>query len=336
MLSENSRGLLVFCDELSGLVGSFDAYKAQGVKKDRAAMLELHNGGPRRVDRKSSGNTLVPNWGVSLMGGIQPDKLQAMASGLVDDGFLQRALLYEGRQTGKRLDRLPDAAALEAYRVLIGRLAAINEMSSPGCVVMHEDAHQHRERVDMLVEAFKSMPTTPAALKQHFSKWPGLFARLVLTLHAVETVDAVGGVGAVVSEGTAKRAADLMLCFFLPNALTIYQQFFGGSNPRADHARWVGDHILAHGLASITARDVCRAYGKLSKDEKALKLTMADLQAANWLGEPDYSHRGSVRWAVNPGVHAIFAERARVEGHRREAVKRKILESREVIKQALN
>lgn len=57
-LKDNPRGMLVSCDELSGLIGSFDAYK-NGAKKDRPAMLESWNGQPRVIDRVERGRTVV-------------------------------------------------------------------------------------------------------------------------------------------------------------------------------------------------------------------------------------------------------------------------------------
>jgi hypothetical protein len=79
VLAENECGVLMVFDELASLFGGFDAYRSNGAHKDRTAALELWNGDYKAVDRVK-GSIAVPNWGASIIGGIQPDKLREMAA----------------------------------------------------------------------------------------------------------------------------------------------------------------------------------------------------------------------------------------------------------------
>src|SRR5205814_6119202 len=95
ILCDNPRGLLLELDEIMQLFGGFDAYKSGGVKKDRAAVLQLWNGGFRAHDRVNSKDEpiAVPNWAATILGGIQHTKLDQIGPKLVDDGLLQRFLI---------------------------------------------------------------------------------------------------------------------------------------------------------------------------------------------------------------------------------------------------
>jgi Protein of unknown function (DUF3987)/RepB DNA-primase N-terminal domain len=95
LLEENPRGLLLARDELSGWLGSFDAYKsAKGC--DAATWLQFHRAGDLIVDRKSGSNKLifVPNAAVSICGTIQPSTFQkAIGAEHFNNGLAARLLL---------------------------------------------------------------------------------------------------------------------------------------------------------------------------------------------------------------------------------------------------
>jgi hypothetical protein len=277
---------------------------------------------------------VVPNWGVSLVGGIQPEKLQALVSGsgLADDGLLQRMMLYTGRQLGKRLDRKPDEAAAALYEKLIERATELKS-NLDLTVTLEPDAQPHRERVWTLVEAFKVMPWAPAPLKEHLSKWPGLFARLLLVLHAAECLAGGDEVGPVVSEKTAKQAADLMVSFFLPHALSAYRQFFGSkTSKRLSDPQWVAGFLLSKERSTVTRRDVKRSYRALVKDDRGADQILHDLELAGWLRKDDNARLDSSGWLVNPKIYRAFPTRAKLEAERRQQVKEEIQKGAKIIK----
>ena len=98
VFEHDPRGVIVFNDEISGLIRGLDQYKGKG--NDRQHYLELFNCGVWKVDRKT-GVKFIKNTGASIIGGIQPKTMTKVFSGdFFDDGFLARFLLLneENRQ----------------------------------------------------------------------------------------------------------------------------------------------------------------------------------------------------------------------------------------------
>jgi DNA primase len=73
LLNENPNGLLLFRDELVGLLTTWEK---QGRESDRAFFLEAWNGdGSHTTDRIGRGTIFTENLCISVFGGIQPSKL---------------------------------------------------------------------------------------------------------------------------------------------------------------------------------------------------------------------------------------------------------------------
>lgn len=93
LLMENPQGLLLYRDELSGWLYSFEK---NGHENDREFYLECWGGkGDYDVDRIGRGSLLVPPLCLSIFGTIQPGPLSkyirnAVQGGLNDNGFIQR------------------------------------------------------------------------------------------------------------------------------------------------------------------------------------------------------------------------------------------------------
>ena len=336
VLAGNPRGILLIRDELMGWIGSFDAYHGNGVGKDRTAALELANGGPRQIDRvRQGGSVRVPNWGASVLGGVQPDRLREAAPKLLTDGLLQRILLWNAKTLGRGVDRVPDRAAIGAYAATLDRLLDI-DIGTAQPVTLSADAQVYRLEVEQVAEAMAALPTTATALCDHLGKWPGIFARLLLVIHAIEYASIAGAAPSVfdslapeVSGGTARRARDLMLGFFLPSAERIYGDFFRSTDVDGSHARWIAGYILTRKLASVSAREIKRAYREVRSvaDDGAIDRAMGVLRRARWVSDEQVEKKGSRIWPVNQIVHVRFTERAAAETLRREAERRKIDEA---------
>ena len=76
----NPRGMLAVQDEVSGWFGGMDKYNAggKGAAKDRGFWLQCWNGGDYSVDRISRGAFIVPNIGLSVLGGVQPSVIRKL------------------------------------------------------------------------------------------------------------------------------------------------------------------------------------------------------------------------------------------------------------------
>ena len=110
LLSDNPRGLLIYRDELIGLLSSWDQ---EGRESDRTFFLEAWNGyGSLTSDRIGRGTVHTENLCVSIFGNTQPAKLirylyQAIR-GADNDGLLQRfqLLIYPDPQRSTKLTHL--------------------------------------------------------------------------------------------------------------------------------------------------------------------------------------------------------------------------------------
>ncbi len=80
LLAANPKGLLFHRDELAGWFGAFDRYAGAGA--ERAMWIEAFGGREYIVDRvKNDGEPIrVPHLSISVLGGLQPDRLAAMPS----------------------------------------------------------------------------------------------------------------------------------------------------------------------------------------------------------------------------------------------------------------
>jgi hypothetical protein len=328
ILADNPRGVLVVYNELMGLIGGFDAYKNNGVKKDRAAALELFDGGSRNRDLVRD-TIWVPNWSACIVGGIQTDKLTKIAPSLGDDGLLQRFLLFEVSTVGMGEDRKPDMDAIGAYDWLVHQLAHLRWDSGP--IVLSSEAQEYRQELQRIVFALKEDKSLPAAFRGHASKMHGIFARLLLTLHLIETPHRRTDLMAVVSEATAKRARDLMVKYFIPQSLNLYRRFFAADG--VSDAQWIAGHVLAHKYERVSERDLYRADKKFEHDRSRLRRAIDTLVEYNWL-EPIPPRRPGDKpnaWQVNSLVHRQFAERADQERCERQAEQRKAAERHKII-----
>ncbi|MCB1689390.1 MAG: DUF3987 domain-containing protein, partial [Halioglobus sp.] len=240
------RGILSYQDELSGWLQGMDAYK-NGGGKDRAAWLEAYNGGPRSIDRVGRGSTFVENWSACVVGGIQPEVVQAYAKTTNHDGMLQRFLLVQAGEAREGVDRSPDMAAKEAYSALMEHLAALVPW---GVVTLSEDAHKAREALDAkLIKATRSSGNK--FLAAALGKWNGTFARLLLTFHCIEMASAkIHPAEVPVSGDTATRVANLLWQALLPHAVLFYQ----GLDPTEDRGRDLAALILARGWERFTVK----------------------------------------------------------------------------------
>lgn len=326
VLKDNGRGVLCIQDELSGWFGAMDAYsggKAGG--KDRAHWLEAYNGGGRVVDRVMRGTLKIPNWSVSMIGGIQPDAIRRLSQNMTEDGLMQRFMIIIGSNIHEQ-DRPEDTEATEAFASLVDGLYSVQPTSDH--VTLSEQAHQVRESLNAYTEELIAYPALPGGLKSHLGKWSGLFARLTLLFHAIECLGrSVYPTTVQVSGDTAAKVDRLMREFLLPHSLAYYTDILGEASD-LEHARWIAGHILSKRLQLVTLRDILQAYKQWrGLDEWRRVRIMQTLEDMGWLTPIDderRSRRGAHTWAVNTRVHTIFATKAQTEAETRERVRQTI------------
>jgi hypothetical protein len=326
-LCENPEGLLYHADELAGWLAGMDAYRAKG-GKDRAFWLQAKEGGDFTVNRKLSERICVENCAISVLGGIQPDKIRALKLGMSDDGLLQRFTPIIIHRSGNGADIAPDTATGER---LANAASAIADAANGTlfCFSPEADAELHA------VEAFKAKeiarPDASPTLRQWLDKMPNEFGRLSLVFHFIDHYGAAGAGGgtipAIIGHDTAALARRYLTEFVYSHALTFYLKDLGAST-MDEHALWIAGFVLARGLPAISSRDIYRVYPALKSPEKRslIVATMRVLEMHDWVKPAGLDRHGvENRWTVNPAVHdGRFAEIAATERSRRDGVQERI------------
>ncbi|WP_162244719.1 DUF3987 domain-containing protein [Aureimonas sp. Leaf454] len=323
MLRDSPDGVLCLQDELSGWFGSMEKYASgKGSAKDRGFWLQSFNGGSHVVSRVGRGNFHIDNLSISLLGGIQPEPIRKIAADMQDDGLLQRLFPIVMGTASVGTDA-PAPPVVAEYAALVRRLNAI-EKPKAGMVEVplrfDEGGQAIRAELEVKHQALAAAwQDVNLKLSAHFGKYDGLFARLCVLWHCVESAGARPA--SVVEEDTARRVAAFLHDFLRPHAIAFYTGILGLSdNPDALLA--TAGYILSRGLETVTARDVCRGdrimrLGKTQAAERALE----QLDALGWVVPIPTLRRDSTAYNVVPRVHTLFAERAAEEERRRSEVR---------------
>ncbi len=196
ILAANPRGLLVYRDEFSGWLGSFDRYAGKGkASGDSSNWLSMHTGESITVDRKTgTPRTIhVPQAAVCITGGIQPGILQrAMGAEHRESGLLARLLLaypprITKRWTEDQIDAESEADLVRLFDRLYELQPVVNDdgETRPGLVRLSAGAHaiwtayydaHAKEQADLsgdLSAAWSKLEEYAArlALVIHFTRW---------------------------------------------------------------------------------------------------------------------------------------------------------------------
>jgi Protein of unknown function (DUF3987) len=271
VLSKNPNGVLVFRDELTGLLRTLDR---EGQEGSRAFFLEAWNGTGRfTYDRIARGTIEIEACCVSVFGGIQPGPLAAYMSGAMyggggDDGLLQRFQVMVWPDIDREwhnVDRQPFCDARRKAAQTFNRLANIDAAAI--CATVHEDAAIPYLRFDpdaqsvfdewrLDLEGKVRSGNEHAAIEAHLSKYRSLIPSLALILHLAE-----GGTGPVPVPCIVRAAA--WGEYLESHARRVYSMAVAPAvtSARALAARIKAGELKVAGEAvdTFTARDVYRS-----------------------------------------------------------------------------
>lgn len=200
VLSANPNGVLVFQDELSGMLRRLDA---DGQEAARAFYLEGWDGKQSYTfDRLERGTIKIPRLCFSLLGGLQPTKLReylrsALNGGAGDDGLAQRfqLLVYPDiKKNWVQIDRLPDMEAALQVDSIFDRLFSIDPIMI-GAKITHDggipvlkfndEAQKVFNKWWALLENSLRAGERHPALESHLSKYRKLIPALALLDHLI-------------------------------------------------------------------------------------------------------------------------------------------------------
>ncbi len=276
LLVENPWGLLVYRDELHGLLCSMDR---QGQEGARGFYLTGYDGNQgHAVARIGRGRSYVPRVCMAMLGGIQPGKVQsyvreAVNGGAGDDGLLQRfglAVWPDVDREFRLVDRWPDTPAKQAAWAVFERL---NQLQ-PATDDEPQEWRFSPEAQSIFYEWLVPFETgirgddLHPALVSHLAKWRKLIPALALIFALVDTPDS----GGVIHERELVRAL-------------AWSDYLRTHAERLYAAALVPETTGAHALlAKIRAGKLCDGDGVLWKS-----FTPRLVAVKHWagLGTPD-------------------------------------------------
>jgi hypothetical protein len=200
LMNENPNGLLLFRDELTGLLASWER---AGREEDRTFYLSAWNGNVGdRSDRISREGKPVKNVCLSLFGGIQPAKLLGYlqaATSYDNDGFVQRlqVAVFPDRPQWEYTDELPDKEAKDRAFTLIRDVANADltqygyqaDEYNPFAYTRFDEAGQAVFRQWLTELENEIIPHESGLLEEHFAKYGSLMPSLALIFHVVNCID---------------------------------------------------------------------------------------------------------------------------------------------------
>ena len=312
LLVHNPQGMLVYRDELIGLLASWEK---EGKEGDKAFYLEGWNGTASfNIDRIGRGSLHIKNLCISVFGGIQPELLERYLAGITssldNDGRIQRfqVMVYPNAVAWEWRDRFPVKGAREAVRDLFDRLAVFDPVqdgaapSDDFVKLPHycfDDAAQ-----DIFVEWCTELHTVHIAneqnplMQQHFGKFEKLFCSIALILHLAE-----GSTGPVNANSALRAAA---WCEYLSgHARRIYGLVEAA---KVTTARMVSRRLTEGKLDDgFTVRDMVRKQWSGVTTTMQAETALAILEENGHVQSQDGINLGrpTVRYYVNPHINKV-------------------------------
>ena len=313
LLNENPNGVLLFRDELVGLLKSLDKDGQEGA---RTFYLESWNGNGRYTyDRIIRGTLDIEAAIVSIIGAIQPGPLQAylrdaVRGGSGDDGLMQRfqlAVWPDVSAVWRNVDRWPDSDAKNAAWAVFQRLdqqtaddfGAERDQSDaseiPFLRLSPTSAQQQfddwREPLEKRLRSGQDHP----AIESHLGKYRSLVPSLALLIHLADTRGGLIG-------GESLDKAIGWATYLESHARRLYG---AAVKPDISAAKALAQKIVAGELGEQFAlRDVYRnGWSGLSTSEEAQKAADV-LIDFDWIRRERFSTatKSGTRHFINPKV----------------------------------
>jgi hypothetical protein len=317
LMDGNSRGILLFRDELSGWFASFNQYRTGA---DRQFFLECHSGLAHYKDRKA-GSIYINELYLSICGGLQPDVVKKVLSGGDIDGMAARfsLLVWPDRREFEFVDRRPDLKARRTSESVMQRLVELDPEGffgpdRPGVVRalrFDDEAQQvfvqwytnNQQRLHELHRRKESR-----GFLAHLGKYPGLFARLAIVHHLMRYALDETGSPTLVDASTALAVESFIDKYLEPHARRIYRHL--GGDPARQGAQGVAQWLFENpAITQFTARDIRRKDWSGLTSQAAVNDALDYLDnVAGWVRCADtapgpHGGRPTTKYFVNPLIH---------------------------------
>jgi len=307
-LKGQQKGLLMTRDELAGWFASFDRYS--GSKGgDRALWLEAFGGRSYVVDRvKNGGEALhIPSLGISVIGGMQPDKLESCLLKGDDDGLSSRFLYFCPRPAQRqRPMHSTDQRLFERWmRKLDALVHDVDENGKP----MPRHIPLSEAGVDVFHPWWQGLlkrDTDNARMNGWWGKAQGKASRLALVLEYLEWAVSSDAMEPLeVTADTMEKAISFMDAYAGPMAEIAHG---AASRSEADaNTLKLARHIQEQGFHEFSVRDLQRSGPTRALKASEIKTACFNLVGHGWLQaapvrQGDTPGKSQGRFLVNPAL----------------------------------
>ncbi|QQE12724.1 DUF3987 domain-containing protein [Planctomycetota bacterium] len=292
-LQDNPRGILVTRDELAGFFESMNAYK-QG-SGDVAAYLEMFQGNPLQVDRKS-GNTpviYVPRASICITGGIQPDAMRrALGRKNIENGLAARFLMANPPRKAKSwTDTNVDPILQQRMDQIFEGLLSLQFAADDEPVNWPLDAEAQQIWINFYNDHNQRQANLAGDLAAAWSKLEAYAARLALLVHMIRIADGDSDANSECIDSLSMIQAIELIGWFCNETKRVYSMLREDESSR--EYRQIIELVQKKG-GRITPRDLMRS-GPCYKSVDAAKQKLDALVLAGigeWVSAPTSQQGG--------------------------------------------
>ncbi len=314
--ADNSAGLLVCRDELTGWLAQLDQ---QGREGERGFYLTGWDGNlPYQVDRVGRGSIPLPACCISVLGGLQPQKLSTYLVGSLskpqnNDGLTPRFQLIvypDFSEDYNYVDRLPDSDAGEIVNCIFSELAE-GDSGNPTLLRFSPEAQDAFVSWHVPFERTVRGGKLHDVLTAHLAKYKSLVPSLALIFELADSVFCSRKLESVSQEQTERAIS--WTPYLASHTRRIYAPVLQGDLERALK---LAEKIKSGQLTSpFTARDVYNNNWELLNSSDLVHQAAAHLVQAGWLreervGPTEKGGRPTFVYHVNPRIR--FEQHLRV------------------------
>jgi len=301
------KGLLSSWDELAGWL-SMDRYSA-GKGGERAMWLHAYGGRPYTLDRVKNGvePIHIPSLAVSVLGGIQPDRLQSCLLKGDDDGLSARFLyIYPNSAPRQRPLSMPND---KIFQRIVNRLNAlapdVDENQTPfarSIPLSADGAHLFLPWWQGLKDRCSDNPR----MAGWWGKSQGLCLRLALVFEYIEWALSPDGMEPTeVSARSIENAINFLEAYAGPMAERAHGVACKSGNEA--NTRALALHVLDSGFSEFSVRDLQRRGPMRNLTAKEIKDACFDLVGYGWLvaapvRQGATAGKSQGRFLVNPAL----------------------------------
>lgn len=303
LLKANPRGILLARDELAGFIGNIGKYGGDG---DAAFWLERFDGEAFSTDRVKTGHVQADVGLVSILGGIQPERLQEVLLSRADDGFTSRFIMIYPEPVPRvwitpvaNMDTLK--RALTRLRALVPNTDEAGQMS-PVVIPLNREAQ--KLFAEWWVENGAAGIASVGYRAGMLGKAGGLVLRLSLILELLEWAASEGAEPTCISHTSVAAAIGLFEDYILPSTCRA----LGGAGRDQGEAAAAGllKQIRHRGARSVNAKEIYRSWSLPGlTSAKPVSAALEALSEAGWVRRgrdeaQSKNGRPPNDWAVNP------------------------------------